>query len=113
MLPDDAMKQLAAFKTTIVRKKKVRRVQREGPSTVVEAKPVPTPTPVNPNVRRNGHKSWLVMVPTAAATRGLKSREDPIVKDSPITQAPYNVSHVTGITARICNDAGLFKRSRK
>lgn len=117
-LPPDILKDLEAFKTklpTVVRKKRVRTLKDlkgthpdEKPPFFAQVREGPT----NPNIRRSGPKSWLVMVPTEAATRGLKSREDPVVRDAPITQAPYGVSHMTGVTARICNDAALFKRKK-
>jgi hypothetical protein len=109
-LPPEILEDLAAFKAklpTVVRKKRVRRP--EAPSVTHEPKPIAP----DPNVRRNGAKSWLVMVSTAHAYAGLKSREDPVVKDSPITQAPYGVSHMTGNTARVCTDAALFKKGKK
>jgi hypothetical protein len=109
-LPPDVLKDLEAFKAKlpkVVHKKRIRRPDQ--PAVTSEPKPV---LPKTENVRRNGKGSWLVMVPTGAAYRGLKSREDPIVKDSPITQAPYGVSHMTGVTARICNDVKLFKKSK-
>jgi hypothetical protein len=113
-LPLQVLEGLAAFKAklpTVVKKKRVRMAKRpQHEPTVV---PEPKPAAPTPNVRRNGPKSWLVMLPTAAATRGLKTREDPVFKDAPITSPPYNVSHMTGNTARICNDAQLFKRTRK
>lgn len=117
-LPADALDALKAFKDNLpkpVVTKKVRRVKAEGPSVVHEAKPKepnPNVPKADPLVRRNGPKSWLVMTPTAAATRGLKSREDPVVRDAPITKAPYNLSHTTGNTAQICNDYAIFKRTR-
>lgn len=119
-LPADILKDLEAFKQALPKvtvKKKVRRMKREGPTVTHEGpalskEPRPQAETTTPNVRRNGAKSWLVMVPTGAAMRGLKSREDPVVRDSPITRAPYEVAHMTGVTARICNDAGLFKRTR-
>lgn len=111
-LPADALDALKAFKDNLpkpVVTKKLRRLKAEGPSVVHEAKPKEP----DPNVRRNGPKSWLVMVPTAAATRGLKSREDPVVRDAPITKAlERKASDVSGNTAQICNDASIFKRTR-
>lgn len=116
-LPPEILKDLEAFKTklpTVVKKKRVRRPDQ--PAVIAEPKPVLPKTEnaskADPLVRRNGKGSWLVMVPTAAAYRGLKSREDPVVKDSPITRAPYGVSHMTGNTAQICNDAAVFRRKK-
>jgi hypothetical protein len=118
-LPPDVLKDLESFKAKlpkVVHKKRIRVMKDlkgthpdEKPPFFSEIKPM---LPKTENVRRNGKGSWLVMVPTGAAYRGLKSREDPIVKDSPITQAPYGVSHMTGVTARICNDVKLFKKSK-
>lgn len=111
-LPADALDALKAFKDNLpkpVVKKKVKRLRQEGPAVIHEAKPEPKP---NPNVRKNGKGCWLVMNTTGAAYRGLKSREDPVVRDAPITKAPYNLSHTTGNTAQICNDASIFKRTR-
>lgn len=110
-LNDEALEALANLRAKLapaVRKK--RSVKREGPAAPVEVKPV-EPT-VNPNVRRNGPRSWLVMVPTVHVMAGLKSREDPVVHDSPITRAPYNVSHMDGNTARVCKDAEIFGRKK-
>lgn len=120
-LPPEVLEDLAAFKAklpTVVRKKKIRRpaheptVTHEGPTIRNEAKPTANVPSASPHVRRNGKKSWLVMLPTAHAYAGLKSREDPVVRDAPITQAPYNVSHMTGNTARICTDAALFRKTK-
>lgn len=108
-LPPEILKDLDEFKNKlpkVVRKKRVRRP--DAPSVVPEPKPTPTPE----TVRRNGPKSWLVMLPTEAAYRGLKSREDPVVRDAPITKAPYGLSHPSGNTAQICNDAAVFKRTK-
>jgi hypothetical protein len=45
--------------------------------------------------------------------QGLKSREDPVVRDAPITTAlERKAGDVSGNTARICNDASIFKRTR-
>lgn len=64
-------------------------------------------------MRRNGPGTWLVMNTTGAAYRGLKSREDPVVRDAPITAAlERKAGDVSGNTARICNDYSIFKRTR-
>lgn len=118
-LPADALDALKAFKENLpkpVVTKKLKRLKgvqpNEKPPFFSQVKPTDVKEPKQDNVRRNGKGCWLVMNTTGAAYRGLKSREDPVVRDAPITKAPYNLSHTTGNTAQICNDASIFKRTR-